>query len=111
MLLPLFIVYSFLSSFALGFGAAFLFLGLSWTRKAFPVWTVPAHLSITFMTASFWIHDNLHAVNGENMAGLVMLEYGFHVPMMVGGVVLAMAAARRRAPRSRPAPAASTAPS
>ena len=34
-------------------------------------------------------HDNMHIHNGTDMQGLLYIEYGFHVTLMVAGLVLA----------------------
>ncbi|HEV8224498.1 MAG TPA: hypothetical protein VGP74_04510, partial [Rubrobacteraceae bacterium] len=38
---------------------------------------------------SWWPHDNLHIHNGEDLQGLLYIEYGFHVTLMLAGIVLA----------------------
>ncbi len=88
---PLLILYSAISAFSMGFGISFWLFAAAWTRRLFPAWTVAAHLAIGWIPASFWVHDSLHMMNGESMAGLVALEYGFHVPTLAAGVVLAVA--------------------
>ncbi len=89
--LPLLMLYTAISALAMGFGISYWAYALPWTRRLFSAWTVPAHLAIGWVSASFWIHDSLHMMNGENMAGLIALEYGFHVPTLLAGVVIAVA--------------------
>lgn len=91
---PLLIGYGALSALGSGFGIGFFLFGRAWTASAFPKMTGAAHLALSFIPASFWFHDNLHAVNGENMAGIAALEYGFHLPIMVSALVIVVAMAK-----------------
>ncbi len=92
--LPLLMLYTALSSFAMGFGIAYWAFAMRWTRQVFPSWTVAAHVAVGWIPATFWIHDSLHMMNGENMAGLIALEYGFHIPTILAGVIIATATVR-----------------
>lgn len=38
-----------------------------------------------WLLGNWWVHDNLHRVVGMNLDGLIALEYGFHVTLMLGG--------------------------
>src|SRR6516164_7601141 len=48
---------------------------------------------IAWFLLSWWPHDNLHLHNGLNLQGLLFIEYGFHVTLMIAGAVLAFCAA------------------
>ncbi len=37
----------------------------------------------------WWPHDNLHISNGNNLQGLLFIEYGFHFTLMIAALVLA----------------------
>jgi hypothetical protein len=37
---------------------------------------------------SWWPHNNLHINNGMDMQGLLYIEYGFHLTLMIAGIVL-----------------------
>jgi hypothetical protein len=39
--------------------------------------------------ANWWPHDSLHLHNGLALNGLLGIEYGFHVTLMLAGVILA----------------------
>ncbi len=86
--------YTLLASLAMGFGIAYWSFALPWTRQMFPALSVPVHLAIGFVTSTFWIHDSLHMVNGNNVNGLLALEYGFHLPLIASGVILILATVR-----------------
>lgn len=92
--IALMMVYTAFAAAAMGFGIAFWAFAYPWTQRMFPVMTLPAHIAIGFVPASFWIHDSLHMVNGENVNGLLALEYGFHLPTILSGVILAIATIR-----------------
>lgn len=101
--LPLFIFLNVSESLAFGFGVAYLIFGYPLIRNILPAsknLTLAAHLSIAWLLFSWWPHDSLHVANGTNMNGLLAIEYGFHVTLMVTGVILAffvLALVRQRA--------------
>ena len=37
----------------------------------------------------WWPHDNLHLHNGMDMQGLLFIEYGFHVTLIIAAGALA----------------------
>jgi len=41
------------------------------------------------LLANWLPHENLHVANGMNVPGLLRIEYGFHLPLMIAGAVLA----------------------
>jgi hypothetical protein len=66
--------------------------GLPAVRRVFPNSSLMAwalYLSIGWLLASWWPHGHLHQVVGENLQGLLYIEYGFHVTLIIGAVVLA----------------------
>ena len=101
--LPWFVLLNVSESLTFGFGIAYLFFGYPLIRNILPGsknLTLAAHLSIAWLLFSWWPHDSLHVANGTNMSGLLAIEYGFHVTLMVTGVVLAffvLALVRQRA--------------
>ena len=54
--------------------------GSSWRTWA-------AFLAIGWFLISWWPHDNIH--NGDNLHGLLYIEYGFHVTLMLSALILA----------------------
>jgi len=63
--------------------------------------TYTMFVSIAWFLLSWWPHDNLHLHNGLNLQGLLFIEYGFHVTLMLAGAVLAFCFVRLLR-RSRP---------
>lgn len=47
------------------------------------------YLAIGWLMVSWWPHDNMHIHNGEDMQGLLYIEYGFHVTLMISALVMA----------------------
>ena len=89
--LPLFILLNVTEALAFGFGIAFLLFGYPLVQTIWPAprgLTRAAHLSLAWLLFSWWPHDSLHIANGTNMSGLLAIEYGFHVTVMVAGVIL-----------------------
>ena len=80
---------------ALGFGLgiSFLALGLPVVRRVADgsrarAWAM--YLSIGWLLVSWWPHDNLHMHVGEDPLGLLYLTYGFHLTLLLSGLVLAL---------------------
>jgi len=90
--LPLFILLNIAEALAFGLGLSFLIFGypaLQAIAPASPLLTRAAHLSIVWLMANWWPHDSLHLHNGLALNGLLGIEYGFHVTLMLTGVILA----------------------
>ena len=90
--LVFFIALEVIQSLAFGLGISFLLFGLPTMRRASSNsrllgWAM--YLSIGWLLASWWPHSHLHQVVGENLQGLLYIEYGFHVTLIVGALVLA----------------------
>jgi hypothetical protein len=93
-------------SLAFGFGISFLIFGYPLMQTILPAskrLTLATHLSIAWLLFSWWPHDSLHVANGLNMNGLLVIEYVFHVTLMVAGAILVyyfLALVRQRAVQS-----------
>lgn len=108
-LLPFFILLGAVSSVAFGLGIAVLVSGLPTFRRltGLPVGLRDATwLSVVWILASWWPHENLHRVSGEHdFVGLLRIEYGFHVTLIAAACVIAYAfvrLARASAPAQPP---------
>jgi hypothetical protein len=76
----------------LGLGVAFLIFGLPVLRRVSPdskarAWAM--YLSIGYLMVSWWPHLGMHASNGLDLQGLLVIDYIFHLPLEIAGVVLA----------------------
>jgi hypothetical protein len=104
--LPLFMLLGAIEALAFGVGVSFLVFGYSTLKANVPVSTPmarAAHLSIAWLLMNWWPHDSLHLHNGLNLNGLLAIEYGFHVTLIIAGVILVrffIAAVRTPAPVS-----------
>jgi len=90
--LPLFIVLNVAEVLAFGLGIAFLIFGYPLMQAIAPAskrLTFWAFLSIAWLLVNWWPHDSLHVANGMNMGGLLVIEYVFHLTLIVAGAVLA----------------------
>lgn len=61
-------------------------LTLTTTRKGF--------LGLVWILGNWWIHDALHVHVGQQLPGLLFVEYGFHVTTMAVAVYLLILAGR-----------------
>jgi hypothetical protein len=64
------------------------------------------YLAIAWTLVSWWPHSNMHRVNGENLGGLLMIDYTFHVTLMLASLIILRffwVAAQRGAPAPRDA--------
>jgi hypothetical protein len=49
-----------------------------------------AHLAITWFLVSWWPHTSFHqTVNPDNLNALLAIEYGFHVTLVLAGLIIA----------------------
>ena len=90
--IPFFIFLAVGDALLLGLGVSFLLFGFPVIRKVSPHSRVRAwamFLSIGYLMVSWWPHLNLHASNGLDLQGLLYIDYLFHLPLEVAGVVLA----------------------
>jgi hypothetical protein len=91
--LPHFIFLAVGDALLLGLGVSFLLFGFPVMRRVSPdsklrAWAM--YLSIGYLMVSWWPHLNLHAHNGMDLGGLLLIDYFFHLPLEIAGVVLAL---------------------
>jgi hypothetical protein len=89
--LPFFLFLAAFESITLGLGVSFLLFGMPVVRRIsagskLKAWAM--YLSIGWLMVSWWPHDNLHLHNGMDLQGLLYIEYGFHLTLMIAGIVL-----------------------
>jgi hypothetical protein len=91
-LLPFFILLAAAEGLAFGFGAGFLILGWPLVRRATReagVATMPVYLAIAWSLMQWWPHSNSHRVIGEDYLKLLLVDYGFHVTLMISAAIIA----------------------
>ncbi len=89
--LSFFILLGIGESLVFGAGVLFLLKGYKWlsgsgASRNLVVWT---YVAIAWSLLSWWPHDNIHRANGMDMQGLLYIEYGFHLTLMVAAVIIA----------------------
>jgi hypothetical protein len=89
--LPLFIALSLVESLSFGLGVAFLIFGRRLVDRmgGSPGLTTAAYVAIAFLLLNWWPHDNMHRMTNGDWSRVVLVEYGFHLPLMLAGAVLA----------------------
>ena len=90
--IPFFIFLGLTDALLLGLGVSFLIFGYPVLRKVSPdskarAWAM--YLSIGYLTVSWWPHLNMHAHNGMDLHGLLVIDFLFHLPLEIAGAVLA----------------------
>jgi hypothetical protein len=91
--LPFFLFLAVGDALLLGLGVSFLLFGFPVMRKVSPdsklrAWVM--YLSIGYLMVSWWPHLNLHSHNGMDLQGLLYIDFGFHLPLEIAGVALAL---------------------
>lgn len=90
--LPFLILLNITEVVTFGLGVSFLVFGYPMVQAIAPAsfgLTRAVHLSIAWLLLSWWPHDSLHVHNGVNLGGLIVIEYLFHITLMIAGVILA----------------------
>ncbi len=93
--IPLFILLGIGEAVILGLGVSFVFFGYKWLKsvarpsQVSPTLTKATYVSIAWVLVNWWSHDSLHIHNGLNLNGLLAIEYGYHVTLMIAGVIAA----------------------
>jgi hypothetical protein len=92
-LLPFFLFLSVAEALSFGMGIAFLIYGwpmMSRLANGSTRMTWAMFVSIAWLLLNWWAHDNLHTHNGLNVVGLLFIEYGFHLTLIIAGGTLAL---------------------
>jgi hypothetical protein len=90
--LPFLLFLNLVQATVLGLGISILAFGLPVVRRISPdskasTWAM--YLSIGYLMISWWPHINMHIHNGpEDLRGLLIIDYLFHLPSMAAALVL-----------------------
>jgi hypothetical protein len=88
----LFVILAALDALTFGLGVAFIWYGLPLARRAADgsrASTWITFIATAWLLISWWPHDNMHKHNGMDLDGLLVIDYAFHVSMMIAGLALA----------------------
>lgn len=89
---PFFVALFLVEALLFGLGIAFLSFGFPLVKRAagrVGVNPWPVYLAIAWQLVSWWPHDNFHVATGLNLDGLLLIEYGFHVTLILSALVVA----------------------
>ena len=92
--LPFFMILSAAESLMFGLGVSLLLFGWPLARRyAAKIGNLAywAFIALDWSIISWWPHDNLHIHNGMNLQGLLYIEYGFHLTLMISSLIIACA--------------------
>lgn len=90
--LPLFIILNIAEALTFGLGISFLIFGFPLVRAISPAsagLTRATHISTAWLLFNWWPHGSLHIHVGFELNGLLAIEYGFHVTLMIAGAIVA----------------------
>jgi hypothetical protein len=88
----LFMLLGLITSVAFGIAVSFLFFGLPAVRRlagSRPTLGAAMHAATFWFLGNWWLHDSLHMILGVSPGRLLVLEYGFHVTLMIAGATIA----------------------
>lgn len=89
---PFFILLSLIEALVFGLGIAFIYYGWSLVQKANPKMKGKAmafYMSVSWLLVSWWPHDNSHIHNGLNPMGLLVIDYVFHLTLIITSLIIA----------------------
>ena len=89
--LPFFILLSLIEALLFGLGIAFMIFAWPAVQKVGKQYrkrAIMSYLAVAWFLLSWWPHDNLHAHNGMDTGGLLLIEYAFHVTLIIAAVML-----------------------
>ncbi len=90
--LPYLIVLSAIEALTFGFGVAFILYGRRLVRRMTGSAGRAAgamYASLAWLLVSWWPHDNMHIHNALNINGLIVIDYAFHLTLIMAAAVLA----------------------
>jgi hypothetical protein len=75
---------------AIGFGAGLYFLvdGYRLIKTKKNRLNTLTYLSIVWLLMSWWPHDRLHTHIGEDVWGVLILEYAFHATSIIAAIII-----------------------
>lgn len=88
--LPFFIGVAVIEAIAFGYGYYFLVEGYRLLKEKKTRLNFITYISIAWLLMSWWPHDRLHTHVGEELWGLLALEYGFHATSIAAAVTIAL---------------------
>lgn len=91
---PFFIFLSAVQSLLFGFAFGFLIFVLPKIKMGEPLRQTrnkAVLVSIFWLFVQWWPHDNFHRWNGDNLQGLLYIDYAFHLTIIIASLIIAYA--------------------
>lgn len=90
---PLCALLAFIEAVAFGVGVVFLIYGYSFVSQWFADrWrAICVHIGISWQLANWWIHDSAHMHVGLDIRGILIIDYIFHVTLIVSALAMVLA--------------------
>ncbi|MEK6967358.1 MAG: hypothetical protein AABX51_01875 [Nanoarchaeota archaeon] len=82
--IPFFVLLAAFEAALFGFGIAFMWF--NWKNRK----PTALYAAISWLLVSWWPHDNFHINNGLNTTGLLLIDYSFHLTLIIASVVVAL---------------------
>lgn len=89
--LPFFILLAVIEALVSGLGISTLIFGWKWVRQSPPenqALNILTLFSFAWILGQWWAHGNMHRWNGYDLQGLLYIDYGFHVTVIIASVIL-----------------------
>ncbi len=89
--LPYLLALSAVEALFFGFGVAFILYGFPLVRQITQLEkkaAIAMYVSLAWILISWWPHDNMHIHNALNINGLIVIDYSFHLTLIIAGAVL-----------------------
>lgn len=84
---------AFVEAIAFGAGVAFLIFGYGFIQPWFAdVWRARCvHIGISWQLSNWWMHDSAHIHVGLNLYGVLIIDYVFHVTLIISVFAMLLA--------------------
>lgn len=89
--IPFFMVLGAVEALLLGAGVAFVIFARKYVREVDPTHRMhawAAYLTLAWLMLQWYPHGGLHVANGPNMQGILLIDYGFHLPLFISPLIL-----------------------
>lgn len=89
--MPYLLALSAVEALFFGFGISFILYGFPLIRRIDQLEkkaAIAMYVSLAWILISWWPHDNMHIHNALDINGLIVIDYSFHLTLILSGAVL-----------------------